>query len=83
MRAYHQQAWMSAGRALRLVQLLRLHEIDIPNKDPVPETEFIVIEEKRRVFWMAYSLDHLFSMRNNWPVTLNEHVVGPHLHLAG
>ena len=82
MRAYHQQAWMSAGRAFRLVQLLRLHEIDIPNKDPVPETEFIGIEEKRRVFWMAYFLDHLFSMRNNWPVTLNEHVVGPHLHLA-
>lgn len=76
MRTYYQQAWMSAGRAFRLVQLMRLHEIDIPTKDPVPETEFIETEEKRRVFWMAYFLDHLFSMRNNWPVTLNEHVVG-------
>ena len=79
MRTYHQQAWMSAGRAFRLVQLMRLHEIDIPSKDPVPETQFIETEEKRRVFWMAYLLDHLFSMRNNWPVTLNEHVVGLYL----
>ena len=79
MRTYHYQAWMSAGRAFRLVQLMRLHEIDIPTKDHVPETAFIETEEKRRVFWMAYFLDHLFSMRNNWPVTLNEHVVGPYL----
>lgn len=66
---------MSAGRAFRLVQLMRLHEIDSPTKLPVPEADLIETEEKRRVFWMAYFLDHLLSMRNNWPITLNEHVV--------
>lgn len=66
---------MSAGRAFRLVQLMRLHEIDSPTKPPVPEADLIETEEKRRVFWMAYFLDHLLSMRNNWPITLNEHVV--------
>ncbi|KNG85002.1 hypothetical protein ANOM_007809 [Aspergillus nomiae NRRL 13137] len=79
MRTFHRSAWMSAGRAFRLVQLMRLHEIDNPTNAPVHvpvlETELIETEEKRRVFWMAYFLDHLFSMRNNWPVTLNEHVI--------
>ena len=83
MRTFHRSAWMSAGRAFRLVQLMRLHEIDNPTNAPVHvpglETELIETEEKRRVFWMAYFLDHLFSMRNNWPVTLNEHVVKPFL----
>uniref|UniRef100_A0A0D2YEY6 Xylanolytic transcriptional activator regulatory domain-containing protein n=1 Tax=Fusarium oxysporum (strain Fo5176) TaxID=660025 RepID=A0A0D2YEY6_FUSOF len=32
-------------------------------------------EERRRVFWMAYLLDHLFGMRNDWPVTLSEHMI--------
>lgn len=75
MRTYHQQAWMSAGRAFRLVQLMRLHEIDSPPNSARNGSDFIKTEEKRRVFWMAYFLDHLFSMRNNWPITLNEHVV--------
>ncbi|KAL4812710.1 fungal-specific transcription factor domain-containing protein [Aspergillus spinulosporus] len=75
MRTFHRSAWMSAGRAFRLVQLMRLHEIDSPTKPPMPEADLIETEEKRRVFWMAYFLDHLFSMRNNWPITLNEHVI--------
>ena len=80
MRTYHGQAWMSAGRTFRLVQFMRLHEIDLPTKGAIPEADPIETEEKRRVFWMAYFLDHLFSMRNNWPITLNEHVVRPCLH---
>ncbi|KAJ5651936.1 hypothetical protein N7507_009362 [Penicillium longicatenatum] len=75
MRTLHRRAWMSAGRAFRLVQLRRLHEIDSPTKPKLPDEDFIETEEKRRVFWMAYFLDHLFSMRNNWPITLNEHVI--------
>jgi hypothetical protein len=76
MKAYHQLAWMSAGRAFRLVQLMRLHEIDSPSTWlAAADNNFVEVEEKRRAFWMAYFLDHLFSMRNNWPITLNEHVV--------
>ncbi|KAK4862300.1 hypothetical protein LT330_003438 [Penicillium expansum] len=75
MRTFHRSAWMSAGRAFRLVQLMRLHEIDSPTNPPVADADLIETEEKRRVFWMAYFLDHLFSMRNNWPITLNEHVI--------
>ncbi|KAH7234145.1 hypothetical protein B0J15DRAFT_517419 [Fusarium solani] len=79
MRTYHQEAWMSAGRAFRLVQAFHFHKLDMPAKNnltPPPETDtFIETEEKRRVFWMAYFLDHLFSVRNDWPITLNEHVI--------
>ncbi|KAK9319018.1 fungal-specific transcription factor domain-containing protein [Lipomyces orientalis] len=79
MRTHHRQAWMSAGRAFRLVQGMRFHEIDSPRNNSVissPESgDFIETEEKRRVFWMAYFLDHLFSMRNEWPITLNEHMI--------
>lgn len=78
MRTDHRQAWMSAGQAFRLLQALRFHEIDSPknagfmllDNDAVIETE-----EKRRVFWMAYFLDHLLSMRNDWPLTFNDQSV--------
>ncbi|KAJ6116996.1 hypothetical protein N7512_006721 [Penicillium capsulatum] len=75
MRAFHRPAWMSAGRAFRLVQLMRLHEIDSPTNSSLPDLDPTETEEKRRVFWMAYFWDHLLSMRNNWPITLNEHVI--------
>ncbi|KAK9364851.1 fungal-specific transcription factor domain-containing protein [Lipomyces kononenkoae] len=79
MRTYHKQAWMSAGRAFRLVQAMRFHEIDNPRNNNLISSleidDFIETEEKRRVFWMAYFLDHLFSIRNDWPITLNEHVI--------
>lgn len=77
MRASYSQAWISAGRVFRLVQALRYHEIDTPDKHNRPQETMDnqKIEEKRRVFWIAYFLDHLFSLRNDWPVTLNEHTV--------
>ncbi|KAJ6443692.1 Lovastatin diketide synthase LovF [Purpureocillium lavendulum] len=81
MRTYHRQAWLSAGRSFRLMQAMRFHTIDDPRARgaATAPTEsgdaFIETEEKRRVFWMAYFLDHIFSMRNDWPITLNEHVI--------
>lgn len=69
---------MSAGQVFRFVQGLHLHEIDSPENEQTQLSNFdtfIDTEEQRRVFWMAYLIDHLFSTRNNWPVTLNEHTV--------
>lgn len=65
IRTLHRSAWMSTGRAFRLVQLMRLHEIDSPTHSLTPRVDLIGTEEKRRVFWMTYFLDHLLSMRNN------------------
>ncbi|KAL2833688.1 fungal-specific transcription factor domain-containing protein [Aspergillus cavernicola] len=79
MRTYHRRAWMSAGRAFRLVQAMHYHKIDNPvEKRGVSSPQhgdFIEVEERRRVFWMAYFLDHIISMRDDWPITLNEHVI--------
>ncbi|KAG0646232.1 transcriptional activator [Hyphodiscus hymeniophilus] len=80
MRTNHQRGWMSAGRCFRLVQLLRLGEIDSPNRDnaKAPTTndsvEWIRLEERRRTFWMAYSLDRFISARHEWPLTLSEQI---------
>ncbi|KAF4965517.1 hypothetical protein FSARC_6697 [Fusarium sarcochroum] len=77
MRSMYGQAWTSAGRTFRLIQGLRYHEIDSPRKNPITSEEIndpLRTEEKRRVFWLAYLIDHLFSLRNRWPVTLSEHM---------
>ncbi|GKZ25831.1 hypothetical protein AbraIFM66951_002832 [Aspergillus brasiliensis] len=81
MRTYHRQAWMSAGSAFRFVQAMHYHEIDSLDdgkRGPAyaqRDDDFIEVEERRRVFWMAYFLDHIISMRGDWPITLNEHVI--------
>ncbi|KAJ5646980.1 hypothetical protein N7490_003352 [Penicillium lividum] len=75
MRTQHRQAWMSVGQAFRILQGKHFHELDSPKNTQSTQTDPIEVEEKRRVFWMAYFLDHLFSIRNDWPITLNEHVI--------
>ena len=74
MRSDYRRGWMSAGRAFRLIQLMRLHEIDVPSCIPL-QVDWVEIEEKRRTFWMAYSLDRFVSIQNGWPLTLSEQVV--------
>lgn len=80
-RSSYRRASISAGRAFRLVQLARLHELDTPEQlvegeDPVAK------EERRRTFWVAYCLDRLICMRSNSPLTLSEEVVSAVLHLS-
>jgi hypothetical protein len=77
-----QQAWMSAGRCCRLVLGMRLYEIDDPNspltmaRDHEPGlVDWTGLEEQRRTFWMAYSLDRFISFHNALPYTLNEQLV--------
>ena len=80
LRCSYRRAWFSAGRVFRLVQLLRLHEVDGPAKTITQllmgtTDEQIVAEEKRRAFWVAYCLDRFISVNNGLPLTLNEEVV--------
>ncbi|KAI1344467.1 fungal-specific transcription factor domain-containing protein [Xylariaceae sp. FL0016] len=70
-----EHSWMTAGRIFRLVQIMRLHEVDTVPIDPNKPSDMVEAEEKRRLFWMAYSLDHNLSMRGDWPITLTEHMV--------
>jgi hypothetical protein len=82
MRTHCRRGWMSAGRCFRLVQLMRLYEIDgldgMARRNggvAIREADWIRTEEKRRTFWMAYSLDRFVSIRDGLPLTLNEQVV--------
>jgi hypothetical protein len=80
MRFNHQRGWISAGRCFRLLQLMRLYELDSPENvakrnNAIEPESWVRTEEKRRTFWMAYSLDRFISLRNDWPLTLSEQVV--------
>ncbi len=75
MRGFYDMAWMSAGRAFRMVQLMRLHEVDGGSQNPfLDQHDLTEKEECRRAFWMAYLLDNLFAVRGNWSVTLRENI---------
>ncbi|KAK3936680.1 pyrimidine pathway regulatory protein 1 [Diplogelasinospora grovesii] len=73
-RSNYRRGWRSAGRTFRLIQQLRLHEIDSPESRTEGEDP-VVMEERRRTFWVAYSLDRLISMKNRSPLTLIEEVI--------
>jgi hypothetical protein len=73
-RASYRRASISAGRAFRLVQLARLHEVDGPG-NVAEDEDPIAREERRRTYWVAYCLDRLICMRSRCPLTLTEEVV--------
>jgi hypothetical protein len=71
----YRQAWIITGRALRLVQLMRLNEID--NSDIMFDVfesskTWTFKEMKRRTFWMAYAMDAFVNICNGYPLTLSE-----------
>lgn len=75
------RAWMTAGRAFRLIQLDSSWtaadggvstEGHINNQHH--QAQWIDIEQRRRTFWFAYCLDRLMSMRNGSPPTFSERV---------
>ncbi|KAI0432410.1 putative Zn(II)2Cys6 transcription factor [Xylaria sp. FL1042] len=73
---YH-RGMMSAGMAFRLVQMMRLYELDVQNPFNTQAEEqysaqlspssqvhddWIDVETKRRTFWLAYTVDRFTSM---------------------
>ncbi|KAL4909261.1 fungal-specific transcription factor domain-containing protein [Aspergillus multicolor] len=68
---HHQRGLLSAGRAFRFIQLMRLFEIDSPNSS-LSHSDFIEVETRRRTFWAAYTMDRFISVKNGLPLTLNE-----------
>ncbi|KAF2172617.1 hypothetical protein M409DRAFT_49172 [Zasmidium cellare ATCC 36951] len=73
MQRHERQAWVAAGRCLRLVHLMRLFELDrTTSSPPTPPKDWVGLEEKRRTFWMAFILDRLVSTREALPLTLGK-----------
>ncbi|KAK3688668.1 fungal-specific transcription factor domain-containing protein [Podospora appendiculata] len=77
-RCSYRRGWVSAGRALRLVQLARLHEVDCP-ENKVHEEDPVVVEERRRTFWVAYCLDRFISLNSHYSLTLVDEVISTRL----
>ncbi|KAJ5999869.1 hypothetical protein N7481_000278 [Penicillium waksmanii] len=79
-RMHYSQGWISVGRACRLVQLMSLHKIDAVEKmtsdATLPPFTDVETEERRRTFWMAYCLDRIIGIRNDWPIAFSELVNG-------
>ncbi|OGE49619.1 hypothetical protein PENARI_c020G06003 [Penicillium arizonense] len=71
----YSRAWITAGRAFRIIQLMKLHEIDrfhTTALDLAFTEAWAEIEEKRRTFWLAYCLDRFLNISDQWPLTLHE-----------
>ncbi|KAH8196236.1 hypothetical protein TruAng_009593 [Truncatella angustata] len=73
----YRRGWLSAGRVFRLIQLLKLYEVDSPGTWTFPDEkdQIIEMEEKRRAFWVAYCLDRFASVGEGAPTTLSEETV--------
>ncbi|KAK5656796.1 hypothetical protein OQA88_4344 [Cercophora sp. LCS_1] len=75
MQVDYDRGWLSAGRCFRLVQLMKLYEIDAPSGIEESDLSWVDLEERRRTFWMAYSLDRFINLINQMPLTLTEQVI--------
>ncbi|KAH8125900.1 hypothetical protein ACSS6W_008822 [Trichoderma asperelloides] len=65
------RAGMSCARCCRLVHMLGLDKIDglddSPPENLGPPQDWIELEERRRVFWVAFSCDSQSSIATGWP----------------
>ncbi|KAJ9486481.1 hypothetical protein VN97_g6856 [Penicillium thymicola] len=78
---------MSAGRALRLIQMMRLYELDMSRtphtmqldqyQRPLTpgQEDWVDIETKRRTFWLAYLIDRFTSMVDGLHMFFDERLI--------
>ncbi|KAK5168028.1 uncharacterized protein LTR77_006595 [Saxophila tyrrhenica] len=73
---YFPRAWMSAGRACRMTQMMGLHRLDGAGLDVKqclpPPRDWTEREERRRTFWAAFCVDRYSSIGTGWPMTIEE-----------
>lgn len=77
----YRQAWMSAGKFFRYATLMKLHNVDGIDgiaADRLQKLNVTEIEERRRTFWMAYTIDQITSLLDRLPLTFDQHVVSKH-----
>ena len=81
---YFVRAWISTCRAVRLMQMLRLHQINPSDSitrqledqsQPATALGLADMEERRRTFWGVFILDRFSSTGTDWPTILDENEV--------
>ena len=79
---YFPRAWLSVGRAARLVLMMGLNRVDGAGMDVKqclpPPRDWTEKEERRRTFWMAYCVDRYASIGTGWPMCIDEKDVSAH-----
>ncbi|KAI1080447.1 hypothetical protein F5B20DRAFT_589247 [Whalleya microplaca] len=74
------RAWISAGRAFRLIQLdpawitAAGPVADNDTPPPADRAHLVEAEQRRRTFWFAYCLDRFISLRNGSSPAFSERV---------
>ncbi|KAK8067439.1 hypothetical protein PG996_006551 [Apiospora saccharicola] len=69
-----QRGLVTSGGAFRLIQLMRLHELD--RHPPTSfQGDWIEVESLRRTFWIAYCFDRFTSVADDLPLTFNENEI--------
>ncbi|RVD84308.1 uncharacterized protein DFL_006066 [Arthrobotrys flagrans] len=80
---YFPRAWMSAGKSVRLCQMLGLNRLDGVGLDVkqciAPPKDWTELEERRRTFWLAFCTDRYASIGTGWPMQIDERDVMTHL----
>ncbi|KAK6363663.1 hypothetical protein TWF730_001084 [Orbilia blumenaviensis] len=80
---YFPRAWMSAGRSVRLCQMLGLNRLDGVGLDVKqcipPPKDWTELEERRRTFWIAFCTDRYASIGTGWPMQIDEKDIMTHL----
>ncbi|KAK3311631.1 binuclear zinc transcription factor [Chaetomium strumarium] len=70
------RASTSHCRAVRIAQMLKLHQLDSPQPDPSPSLppprDAIEAEERRRTWWVAFMADRFLSSTTGWPSLIDE-----------
>ncbi|KAF2761978.1 hypothetical protein EJ05DRAFT_507580 [Pseudovirgaria hyperparasitica] len=84
---YFPRAWMSAGRAVRLAQMMGLHRqdgafLDVKQCLPPPK-DWTEQEERRRTFWGTFCIDRYASIGTGWPMTIDEKDIMSNLPASG
>jgi len=79
---YLSRAWISAGKCIRLVQMMNLHHLDGGGEDVkqiiAPPKDWMELEERRRTFWTAFCCDRYSCAGTGWPMTIDERDVIAH-----
>ncbi|KAF3080708.1 hypothetical protein TWF102_001602 [Orbilia oligospora] len=80
---YFPRAWMSAGRSVKLCQMLGLNRLDGVGLDVkqciAPPKDWTELEERRRTFWIAFCTDRYASIGTGWPMQIDERDIMTHL----
>jgi hypothetical protein len=78
------RAWMNSGRAFRLAEMMRLHQMDRSNEVEASskhatqlQDKFSLTEarERRRTFWVLFALDAYANIRIDSPLAIHEETV--------